>query len=86
LLLARFTLMPPVGALPLMVTVHESVAAPVREFAVQLSDDTLGRIAIVPVPLSPIASVPPVALLVMFSVPDKAPFVVGSNCTVTAAD
>jgi hypothetical protein len=79
--------MPPVGALPLKVTVHASVAAPVSEFAVQVSDDTEGRITIVPVPLSPIASVPlPVALLVMVSVPVKAPLVVGSNCTFTAAD
>ena len=86
LLLARFTLIPPVGAVPLTLTVHESVAAPVTEFVVQVSDDRAGRIAIVPVPLSPIASVPlPVALLVMVSVPDRAPLVVGSNCTVTTA-
>lgn len=82
-----FTLMPPVGALAFTVTVHESVAAPVSEFAAQVSDETVGRIAIVPVPLSPIASVPvPVPLLVMVSVPDTAPLVVGSNCTVTATD
>lgn len=82
-----FTLMPPVGALPLTVTVHESVAEPVKEFAVQVSDETVGRMAMVPLPLSPIASVPlPVALLVMVSVPDRAPLVAGSNCTVTAAD
>jgi hypothetical protein len=87
LLLARFTLMPPAGALPLTVTVHTSVPAPVRELDVHVSDDTVGRIAIVPVPLSPIAMVPfPVALLVRVNVPDDAPFVVGSNCTVTEAD
>jgi len=85
-LLARFTLIPPVGALPFMVTVQASVAAPVREFVVQANEDTPGRIAIVPVPLSPIASVPLfVALLVRVRVPDTAPLAVGTNCTVTAA-
>jgi hypothetical protein len=86
LLLARFTLMPPVGALLLTVTEHASVAAPLRELAVQLNDDTDGRITIVPVPLSPtVSGLPLVALLAMVSVPDTAPFAVGRNCTVTVA-
>ncbi len=86
MLLARFTLIPPVGALPFTVTVHASVAAPVTEFVVQFNEDTLGRIAIVPVPLSPIASVPLlVALLVKVRLPDAAPLFAGTNCTVTTA-
>jgi hypothetical protein len=86
LLLARFTLMPPDGALPLTVTVQVSVAAPVRLLVVQVSDETEGRIETDPVPLSPIASVPPpVALLVRVRVPVSAPLVVGSNCTLTVA-
>jgi hypothetical protein len=86
LLLARLTLMPPVGAALLTVTVHASVAAPVRELVVQLNDDTDGRITIVPVPLNPTASgLPLVALLMKVSVPDRAPFAVGRNCTVTVA-
>lgn len=86
LLLARFTLIPPEGALLATVTVHASVAAPVREFVVQVSDVTAGKIAIVPVPLSAtVSGVPLVALLVIVSVPDSAAFVVGRNCTATAA-
>jgi len=78
--------MPPDGALLLRFTVHASVAAPVRELAVHVNEDIAGRIAIVPVPLSAIAGVwPAVALLVIVSVPDKAPLVVGSNCTVSEA-
>jgi len=87
LLLARFTLIPPVGAFPLTVTVHASVAAPVSEFAVQLSDCTVGRIAMVPVPLNATVSVPPVvALLEMVRLPDWAPAAVGLNLTLTTAD
>jgi hypothetical protein len=86
LLLVRVTLIPPVGAPLLTVTVHASVAAPVREFDVQVSDDTEGRIAMVPVPLSPtVSGLPLVALLAINNVPDSAAFVVGRNCTVTKA-
>jgi hypothetical protein len=86
LLLVRLTLMPPDGAFPLMVTVHVSVAAPVSELALQVNDDTVGKIVMVPVPLSATVMVPPVlALLVMTRLPDTAPVVVGSNCTVTTA-
>jgi hypothetical protein len=86
LLLARFTLMPPVGAPLATVTVQASVAAPVSEFVVQVSDDTAGRIAIVPVPLSPtVSGLPLVALLKMVRVPDSDAFVVGRNCTANTA-
>jgi hypothetical protein len=86
LLLARFTLMPPDGAVPLTLTVHVSVPAPVKELEAQVSEDNSGRITIVPVPLSATARVwLAVALLAIVSVPDKAPLVVGSNCTVTVA-
>ena len=87
LLLAKFTVIPPVGAFALTVTVHVSVAAPVSELVAQLSDWTDGKMAMVPVPLSATVIVPPlVALLVMMRLPDSAPVVVGSNCTVTTAD
>ncbi len=86
LLLDKFTLMPPVGAAPLMVTEHASVVAPVKELLVQLTDDTDGRIAIVPVPLNPtVSELPLVALLANVRLPDAAPVEVGSNCTVTEA-
>lgn len=84
LLLARLTLIPPDGALALTVTVHASVAAPVSELVEQFNEDTDGRIAIVPLPLSPTGSVPPLmAFDVKRRVPDSAAFVVGANCTVT---
>ncbi len=86
LLLDRFTLIPPVGAAELTVTVQASVPAPVREPVVQLKADTLGRIAIVPVPLRATATVPLfVALLVRVRVPVTAPLASGTNCTVTTA-
>jgi len=86
LLLARFTLMPPEGALPLTLTVHVSVAAPVNELEVQFNPDTEGRIVIVPVPVSATVSVPPlVAFDVKIRLPDSAALVVGSNCTLTVA-
>jgi len=85
--LARFTLMPPDGALLLTVTVHASVAAPVSELEVQVSDCTDGRIAMVPVPLSATVSVPPlVALLERTRLAETAPDAVGLNRTLTVAD
>ena len=87
LLLARFTLIPPVGALALTVTVQVSVAGPVSGFVAQVNDWTDGRIAMVPVPLRPTVMVPLlVALLVMTRLADWAPVVVGLKCTLTVAD
>jgi hypothetical protein len=86
-LLARLTLIPPVGAAPFSVTVQASVADPVKEPFAQLNEESSGRIAIVPEPLSAIAIVPPfVALLVTVNTPFVAPVVVGLNCTLTTAD
>lgn len=78
LLLARLTLIPPLGAAPFNDTVHESDPAPVIDellHEIELSVAT-------PVPLKLTAAVPPeAALLEMVSVPVTAPEAVGSNCT-----
>jgi hypothetical protein len=86
-LLARSTLKPPLGAAPLMATVHASLAGPVSELLAQLNELSVGKIAMVPVPLRPIAIVPPpVALLARDKTPVTAPTAVGVNCTVIAID
>jgi hypothetical protein len=87
LLLARFTVNPPDGAAPLIVTVQASVPDPVSEFVVQLRPDRLGRIEIVPVPLNPTVSVPLAdALLTRVIAPVTVPAEVGSNRTLSATD
>lgn len=86
-LLCRFTFSPPVGAAPFSVTVHASVAVPVKVPLAQVNEESWGRIAIVPDPLSAIVIVPPLAaLLLTVNTPVIAPLVVGSNCTFTTAD
>ena len=86
-LLARSTVNPLAGAGPLRVTVQASVAEPVSELFAQLSELSVGKMAMVPVPLRPIATVPPVAaLLARVKIPDTVPVVLGVNCTVTAID
>jgi hypothetical protein len=82
LLLARFTVNPPVAAVAFNVTVQLSVPAPVKDPLVQLRPLSTGT----PVPLRPtIVDVPLVELLVSVSCPVKTPAAVGSNCTVNVA-
>jgi len=82
LLLARLTTVPPLGAAPLSVAVHESEPAPVIDEFVQ---ESAVRVAMpVPVMLT-VAEPPEEALLEIVSVPVAAPEVVGSNCTCRVA-
>ena len=82
LLLARFTLIPPLGA-ALSETVHESDPAPVIE---ELLQRELALSVATPVPLKFTAAVPfEEALLAIVSVPAAAPAEVGSNCTCSVA-
>ena len=82
LLLARLTAIPPLAAAVFSDTVQLSVPAPVIDPLAQLSPVRTGT----PVPLRLIAvEVPEDELLVSVSVPDAAPLVVGSNCTVRVA-
>ena len=82
LLLARFTVNPPVAAATFSVTVQLSVPDPVNDPLVQLSPLSTGTP--VPLRLTPV-EVPPEELLVRVSDPEMAPAVVGSNCTVRVA-
>jgi len=83
LLLARLTVMPPLPAGELSVTVQASVPAPVIELLAQPSPVNWE----IPVPLRAITVVVPVdELLFSVSVPEDAPAAVGSNCTVSVAD
>jgi hypothetical protein len=78
LLLARFTVSPPLAAATFSETVQESLPAPVIEEFVH--DTALG--VGIPVPLRGTVAVPPdEALLEIVNVPDAAPAAVGSNCT-----
>ncbi|MGB6689911.1 MAG: hypothetical protein WBE76_18905 [Terracidiphilus sp.] len=78
LLLARFTVVPPLAAATFSETVHESLPAPVID---ELVHDTALGVGI-PVPLKSTVAVPPdAALLEMVKVPVAAPAAAGSNCT-----
>jgi hypothetical protein len=86
-LLATPTVNPPLGAALFSVTVHASVPGPVNEAVAQVNELRVGKMAIVPVPLRPIASVPPpAALLARVKTPVTAPVAVGVNCTVIPID
>lgn len=85
LLLARLTLIPPVAAAVVSVTVHASVPVPVN---VLVEQESPLRVASdpSPVPLRLTLDVPPVAeLLVKVICPLAVPAVDGSNATVTLA-
>jgi hypothetical protein len=84
LLLLRLTVRPPLLAAEVRVTVQASVVAPVSE---PLLQETALRAAVAcPVPLMLTVAVPPeVALLLMVSVPARAPAVVGSKLTTSVA-
>jgi hypothetical protein len=78
LLLARLTVVPPLGAVPFSVAVQESVPAPVIEELVHERELSVAT----PVPFKLTVAVPPeAALLDIVSVPVAAPEAVGSNCT-----
>jgi len=78
LLEERLTVNPPSGAAPFRLTVQLSVPEPVIEELEQESELSVAM----PVPLRAMVAVPPdEALLEMFSDPDAAPALVGSNCT-----
>jgi hypothetical protein len=82
LLLARFTVNPPLAAAAFSVTVQLSVPAPVIEPFAQLNPLSTGM----PVPLRSTDCVVPVdESLVRVSVPLAAPATVGSNCTASVA-
>jgi hypothetical protein len=82
LLLARLTANPPVAAAAFSETVQLSVPAPVTDPLVQLIPLSTGK----PVPLKLMAVDAPVdELLVSVNVPESAPAVVGSNCTISVA-
>jgi hypothetical protein len=86
-LLARFTVNPPPGAALLSVTVQASVPDPVNEPVAQVNELSVGKMEIEPVPLKPMASVPPpAALLARVRIPVTAPVAVGVNCTITPID
>jgi hypothetical protein len=75
-LLARLTLIPPVGAEPDRLTVHESANDPVIEVLLQLTALTVGA-TVVPAPLR--VTVAPGALLEIVNCPVDELAVVGSN-------
>jgi hypothetical protein len=82
LLLARLTANPPEAAAVFNVTVQLSVPAPVIEPLVQLNALSTGT----PVPLRlMMVEAPEEELLLMVSVPLRAPAEVGANCTVSVA-
>jgi hypothetical protein len=82
LLLPRFVINPPVAAAAFSVTVQLSVPAPVIEPLEQVRPVSTG----IPIPLRlTTADVPVEELLVSVSVPEAAPAVDGSNCTVRVA-
>lgn len=82
LLLARLTANPPVAAAAFRETVQLSVPAPVTDPLLQLIPLNTGT----SVPLKLMAVDAPVdELLVSVNVPEAAPAVVGSNCTVSVA-
>jgi hypothetical protein len=82
LLLARPTASPPVAAPVFSVTVQLSVPAPVIDPLVQFNPVRTGT----PVPLKlTTVDVPVDELLLSVRVPEAAPAVVGSNCTVSVA-
>jgi len=81
-LLARPMLCPPVGAATFRVTLHASLAAPVRELLLHEIALTGAR----PVPVSPIVVVGfAEELLVIVSCADAAPAAAGLNCTLSVA-
>jgi hypothetical protein len=85
LLLARFTVSPPLGAAAVRLTVQASVVAPVSEPLVQ--ETALSAAGAWPVPLRLRIVVPPaVALLVMVRVPVTAPAAVGSKVMTPVTD
>jgi hypothetical protein len=76
LLLAKFTMKPPLAAAVFRVTVQASALAPVKE---ELAHEMAFNTAM-PVPLRLMAALPLVdELLLTVSVPDAAPAAVGSN-------
>jgi hypothetical protein len=80
-LLERLTLVPPLGAAALSVTVHASVPDPVMDAVLQVRALSTG-VLVVPVPLRLTTAVGLVdELLVMASWPVADPATVGSNCT-----
>lgn len=81
LLLAKVTVVPPVGAAVPRVTVQELVPGPTTEAGVQVS--ALGEGGGAPLPLRLMTALPlSVELLVMVNCPLAAPAAVGANCTV----
>jgi hypothetical protein len=86
LLLARFTLRPPLAAAPVSVTVQLSLPDPVMDPLLQESILN-AAVAAVPVPVRLITAVAPVdELLWIVSPPVTAPVAVGSNCTFSVTD
>lgn len=86
LLLVRATLMPPLGAVPLRVTVQSSVPDPVMDAVLHEITLTEGGV-VVPVPFKVTTAVVFVEeLLLIVSCPAAGPVVVGSNCTDIAID
>jgi hypothetical protein len=86
LLLARFTLRPPLAAAPVSVTVQLSLPDPVIDPLLQESILNAARAA-VPVPVRLMTAVAPVdELLWIVSPPVTAPVAVGSNCTFNVTD
>jgi hypothetical protein len=85
LLLARVTVNPPVGAAAFSETVQLSLPAPVIEATAQLNELKAAVSAVpaaVPVPLSPIASFPPLGeLLITVNSPVAGPIAVGVKFT-----
>jgi hypothetical protein len=91
LLLDKLTLIPPLGAAALSVTVQASV--PDSDMVALLQEKVLSAavtvsgvlvVAVVPVPLRLMTVVPSVEeLLAMVSCPVAAPVTVGSNCTLS---
>ncbi len=83
LLLARFTVNPPVAAAAFSVTVQLSVPDPVMDELVQESPVSTGT----PVPLrAMVVEAPAEELLVRVNWPVAAPAAVGSNCTVSIVE
>jgi hypothetical protein len=86
LLLARFTVSPPLPAAEFNATVQESDAAPVNELLAQTNPLNTGVLVVVPVPLRLTAIDPPLAeLLASVSCPAAEPGIVGSKFTLNAA-
>ena len=82
LLLARFTVKPPLAAAAFKLTVQASVPAPVSDALVHVRPVSAGT----PVPVRlTVAELPLEELLARASEPETAPAAVGSNCTVRVA-